>query len=79
MGVLVFYRALAIGPTTVVSPIAAGGVAVPVLVGALGGETPSAVVGVGLMAAVGGMLSCRWRTARIPRMSRSPAQDASHS
>ena len=54
-GVLVFYRALAIGPTTVVSPIAAGGVAVPVLVGALGGEPPSALVVVGLLAAVGGM------------------------
>jgi drug/metabolite transporter (DMT)-like permease len=55
LGVLVFYRALAIGPTTVVSPIAAGGVAVPVLVGALGGEPPSAVVVVGLLAAVGGV------------------------
>jgi drug/metabolite transporter (DMT)-like permease len=55
LGVLVFYRALAIGPTTVVSPIAAGGVAVPVLVGALGGEPPSAVVVVGLLTAVGGV------------------------
>ena len=54
-GVLVFYRALAIGPTSVVSPIAAGGVAVPVLVGALGGDPPSAVVIVGLLAAVGGL------------------------
>ena len=54
-GVLVFYRALAIGPTSVVSPIAASGVAVPVLVGALGGDPPSAVVIVGLLAAVGGL------------------------
>src|SRR5919112_5451050 len=54
-GVLVFYRALATGPTSVVSPIAAGGVAVPVLVGVLGGDPPSAVVIVGLLAAVGGL------------------------
>jgi drug/metabolite transporter (DMT)-like permease len=55
VGVLLFYRALAIGPTSVVSPVAASGVAIPVLVGVFGGELPSAVVVVGLLAAVGGL------------------------
>ena len=55
VGVLFFYRALAIGPTSVVSPVAASGVAIPVLVGVFGGEPLSAVVIVGLLAAVGGL------------------------
>jgi drug/metabolite transporter (DMT)-like permease len=55
VGVLLFYRALAIGPTSVVSPVVASGVAIPVLVGLFGGELPSAVVVVGLLAAVGGL------------------------
>jgi drug/metabolite transporter (DMT)-like permease len=55
VGVLLFYRALAIGPTSVVSPVVASGVAIPVLVGAFWGELPSAVVVVGLLAAVGGL------------------------
>jgi drug/metabolite transporter (DMT)-like permease len=55
VGVLLFYRALAIGPTSLVSPVAASGVAIPVLVGVFGGELPSAVVVVGLLAAVGGL------------------------
>jgi drug/metabolite transporter (DMT)-like permease len=54
-GVLLFYRALAIGPQSMVSPVAASGVAIPVLVGVFGGELPSAVVVVGLLAAVGGL------------------------
>src|SRR5215211_3511048 len=40
VGVLLFYRALAIGPTSVVSPVAASGVAIPVLVGVFGGSCP---------------------------------------
>ena len=55
VGILLFYRALAIGPTSVVSPVAASGVAIPVLVGVFGGELPSAVVVVGLLAVVGGL------------------------
>src|SRR3954470_8830676 len=49
VGVLLFYRALAIGPTSVISPVVASGVAIPVLVGVFGGELPSAVVVVGLL------------------------------
>jgi drug/metabolite transporter (DMT)-like permease len=55
VGVLLFYRALAIGPQSMVSPVAASGVAIPVLVGVFGGELPSALVIVGLLAAVGGL------------------------
>jgi uncharacterized membrane protein len=52
VGVLLFYRALAIGPTSVISPVVASGVAIPVLVGVLGGEQP--VGGGGRGAASGG-------------------------
>ncbi|MCW2926808.1 MAG: hypothetical protein JWM86_776 [Thermoleophilia bacterium] len=38
-----FYRALAIGPMSVVPPIAAAGVALPVVVGILSGDPPSRV------------------------------------
>jgi drug/metabolite transporter (DMT)-like permease len=55
LGVLLFYRALAIGPQSMVSPVAASGVAIPVLVGVFGGELPSAVVVMGLLTAVGGL------------------------
>jgi uncharacterized membrane protein len=40
VGVLLFYRALAIGPTSVISPVVASGVAIPVLVGVFGGSCP---------------------------------------
>jgi drug/metabolite transporter (DMT)-like permease len=51
-----FYRALAIGTMSIVAPIAATGVAVPVVVGVAGGDRPSALQVLGLVAAVAGVV-----------------------
>ena len=56
-GLVVFYRALAVGTMGVVSPIAALGVIVPVAVGLATGHWPSAVVGAGLVLAVAGVVA----------------------
>ncbi len=51
-----FYRALAIGTMSIVSPIAATGVAVPVVVGIAGGEHPQAAQLAGIVLAVLGVI-----------------------
>jgi drug/metabolite transporter (DMT)-like permease len=56
-GLVAFYRALAIGPMGVVSPIAALGVVVPVLVGLARGERPSALAFIGMGVAVVGVVA----------------------
>lgn len=57
MGALAaFYAALAMGTMSVVAPIAALGVVVPVAVGLAGGEEPGAIQLVGLAAAVAGVV-----------------------
>ncbi len=48
LGTLAFYRALATGPTSVVAPVAASGVLVPVLVDLLRGDSLSGLVLIGL-------------------------------
>lgn len=53
-GLIAFYAALASGTMGVVSPIASLGVAVPVIAGFVGGESPSTVQTVGLVVALGG-------------------------
>jgi drug/metabolite transporter (DMT)-like permease len=55
-GILAFYQALATGTMGVVAPIAALGVAVPVLVGIVGGDRPTAAQGVGLVVAIAGVV-----------------------
>jgi len=52
---LVIYRALATGPASVVAPVAAAGVLVPVVVAAVGGDPPSAVALAGIPIVVGGL------------------------
>src|SRR3954463_13021661 len=47
IGVLAFYRALAIGAMSVVAPIAATSAAVPVLYGVIDGERPAPLQWVG--------------------------------
>lgn len=66
VGILVFYRALAIGPASVVSPVAASGVAIPVLVGVFGGNLPSVIVVAGFLAAVGGLALVSLTSGRDP-------------
>jgi drug/metabolite transporter (DMT)-like permease len=51
-----FYRALAIGTMSVVAPISASGVALPVVVGLATGDRPSAAQSVGLAAIVVGVV-----------------------
>lgn len=61
-----FYRALAIGTMSVVAPIAATGVAVPVIVGVAGGDRPASVQLAGiLVAVVGVVLASRERPAGV--------------
>lgn len=55
-GIAAFYRALAIGMVSLVAPIAATGVAVPVVVGLLRGEEVSAFAMVGIGAASLGII-----------------------
>jgi drug/metabolite transporter (DMT)-like permease len=51
-----FYRALAIGTMSIVAPISATGVAVPVIVGVAGGDRPGALQVAGILAAVVGVV-----------------------
>jgi drug/metabolite transporter (DMT)-like permease len=56
VALLLFYRSLAEGTMSVVAPIAACGAVVPVLVAPLRGELPSALAGLGIVAAVAGVV-----------------------
>ncbi|MGI8429551.1 MAG: hypothetical protein ACR2OB_09670 [Solirubrobacteraceae bacterium] len=51
-----FYRALAIGTMSIVAPISATGVAVPVIVGIAGGERPAPLQLAGILAASAGVV-----------------------
>jgi drug/metabolite transporter (DMT)-like permease len=51
-----FYRGLAIGTMSIVAPISATGVCVPVIVGIAGGERPKAIQLAGILAAVIGVV-----------------------
>ena len=55
-GLAAFYRALSIGTMSIVAPIAATGVALPVLVGIAGGERPGPLTSIGLALAVVGIV-----------------------
>jgi drug/metabolite transporter (DMT)-like permease len=55
-GLGAFYRGLAVGTMSIVAPIAALGVVVPVAVGLISGEAPSAVALVGLVIAIAGVV-----------------------
>lgn len=51
-----FYRAFATGRATVVAPVSATGVAIPVIVGIARGERPGPVVAVGIVCALVGVI-----------------------
>jgi drug/metabolite transporter (DMT)-like permease len=55
-GILALYRALAIGPMTITSPISATAAAVPVLAGVAIGETAAGWQWLGVTAAIGGVV-----------------------
>ena len=54
-GVLVFYRALVAGPTSLVAPLAASGVALPVLLGIAQGNAPGVPIIAGLVVVLAGL------------------------
>jgi drug/metabolite transporter (DMT)-like permease len=56
IGVVCFYKALAIGPLSLVSPIVATQAVVPVVAGLALGERPGAVAYVGMGLAIGGVV-----------------------
>jgi drug/metabolite transporter (DMT)-like permease len=55
VGLTAFYRGLAIGPMSIVAPISAAGVIVPVAVGLARGDEPSAAQILGIVLAIAGM------------------------
>ena len=60
LGLLAFYRALAIGTMSIVAPISATGVAIPVLVGLASGDRPGALQVAGMvLASTGVVLAAR--------------------
>jgi drug/metabolite transporter (DMT)-like permease len=56
LALMLFYRGLAEGVMSVVAPVAACGAVVPVLVAPLRGEAPGALAGLGIAAAVAGVV-----------------------
>jgi drug/metabolite transporter (DMT)-like permease len=56
LGLVAFYRALAIGTMSVVAPISATGVSIPVLVGLASGERPGALQVAGIVLACAGVV-----------------------
>jgi drug/metabolite transporter (DMT)-like permease len=56
LGLGCFYRALAIGTMSIVAPISAAGVALPVIVGVAGGDRPTVVQAAGLASIVLGVV-----------------------
>jgi uncharacterized membrane protein len=56
LGLLAFYRALAIGTMSIVAPISATGVAIPVLVGLASGERPGGLQVAGMVLACCGVV-----------------------
>ena len=56
LGIAALYRALAVGSMSIVAPITATGVVIPVVAGVATGERPTAVQGVGLAFAFGGVV-----------------------
>ena len=75
-GLAAFYAAMAMGTVSVVAPIAALGVVVPVGVGLAGGESPAAIQLVGLVPAMAGVVILSYEeqpehpeTARTARLS----------
>ena len=64
-GLVAFYAALASGTMGVVSPIAALGVAVPVIAGFIGGETPTTLQGIGIVVALVGAIATSGPSSRV--------------
>jgi drug/metabolite transporter (DMT)-like permease len=55
LGLYSYYRAMAVGAMSVVAPIAGVSAAIPVVVGILSGDRPSAATSLGILCALGGV------------------------
>lgn len=60
LGTTAFYKALALGAMSVVAPISATGVIVPVAIGIFDGDRPSALQGAGMAVAIIGVGVASW-------------------
>ncbi len=65
-GLTAFYRALSIGKMSIVAPIAATGVAIPVIVGIAGGDHPATIQLLGILAACIGVVLVSRETEHEP-------------
>jgi drug/metabolite transporter (DMT)-like permease len=74
LALMLFYRGLAEGAMSVVAPVAACGAVVPVLVAPLRGEPPGALAGLGIVAAVAGVVL----VSRSPGPRRQEGRAPSH-
>jgi drug/metabolite transporter (DMT)-like permease len=72
-GILAFYEALATGTMGVVAPIAALGVAVPVVVGIAAGDRPNALQAAGVIIAIAGVVLASGPELRSSEESRRTA------
>src|SRR5262245_47624581 len=66
IGLVAYYRALAIGPTAVVAPLAASGAVVPVLVDLVSGRFPGVLAMVGVLVVGVGIVVTTLATSRDP-------------
>ena len=66
-GLTAFYRGLSIGKMSVVAPIAATGVSIPVIVGIAGGDQPAAIQLLGILAACVGVVLVSRETDHEPK------------
>ena len=76
-GLLLFYRAAAVGPLSIVTPIGAVGAAVPVAVGVAGGEAMTALKAAGIVLALSGLVlvARRTRAGAAAAAERRPGDD----
>jgi drug/metabolite transporter (DMT)-like permease len=71
LGLVAFYRALSIGTMSVVAPISATGVAIPVLVGLASGERPGSLQVAGIVLACCGVVLAAHQGATTRRSGRT--------
>jgi len=65
LGMALFYRAMAAGAISLVAPITACAVVVPVMYAIAAGETPTLLVSIGIVAIIAGVLVASMQPARI--------------
>jgi drug/metabolite transporter (DMT)-like permease len=72
VGLAAFFQAMVVGKMSVVAPISATGVVLPVAVGIANGERPSAAQAVGIVAAIAGVMLAARAPGERPGAATSP-------